>query len=89
MPDVSGSQALAVKAGTRRARVAVFGGSKNKKVGRRGRSGAQFNKGKGTPFQQAQEALRRQRAAAGRGTQVPQVDADDFGDDDGGDDDDF
>lgn len=58
MAHVSGSQQLALKAGTRRARVAIFGGSLNKKTGRRGRGGAQFNRGGGTPFQQAQQRIR-------------------------------
>ena len=70
MADVSGSQQLAAKAGGRRARVAIFGGSKNKKVGRRGRSGAQFNKGRGSQFAQAQQ---RTRDAAARALIVPQV----------------
>lgn len=84
MPDISGSQALATKAAGRRTRVAVFGGSLNKKVGRRGRAGAQFNKGGGTPFQRAQQRIR--AAAKAKSVSVPQVEDEFDDDDDGGDD---
>lgn len=54
---------LAAKAGGRRARVAIFGGSKNKKVGRRGRAGSVFNR-KGSQFAQAAQRKRDAAAAA-------------------------
>lgn len=84
--EVNGSLGLAQKAGTRRARIAIFGGSLNKKVGRRGRGGAQFNRKGLTPFAQAQQRLR----DALRPKPVSFVDSDTGGfgnDDDDGDDD--
>lgn len=75
----SGNTALATKAGTRRARVAIFGGTLNKKQGRRGPIGAQFNRNGTTPKRFVNPTLIKKKVTS-TGIAVPDVNFDDDGD---------
>lgn len=73
----SGSTQLAVKAGNRRARVAIFGGTLNKKQGRRGPVGKGFNRTGNVPKRFVNPSLTKKKAG-GAGVSFP-AQVDDFG----------